>query len=625
MCAVDLQPYYHYFTNDAYFGASHGGAYIKVPAPLESIPVLQRGGHIVPRRDLVRRAATLMWRDPITLVVAVDLTGTSATGSLYLDDGETFDNVKGDFVHRDFRLQPHSKDPKKTLVLRNRAVEGHNPANAFAQKISDVTVRQVVVKGLATKPTCVRLEGEGVGLEFDWTDGVAATASRRSSGKPASVLTIKDVGAAVIHDWDVLLEFDASKACSVTPAIDYDAALQSPECPTGQFLCRNEGHIPSCILRSRVNDGVCDPECCDGSDETDGKVLCGNRCAAVGEAYRRETAEADRKRRVGASIRADYIKFGDRERTKLQGDLEKIIQEIAVLQNREQATRTTLEALEREEAGEIERKKDSQLFQRIVEMQEAIKALRVQRHNLEGQVSELGDILSDLSRDFNPNYQDMAVLGATRAYKEWRTSHGLADDSEDRVPMSTSVEGSEAVVDHSDEDLKKLEEEDPLSLIDSINLRVAPSSSSGVASRASQCYPPVRHENTDARSPTVFRVEDYLPEKWKPSYNTYKQSLVDILVRAGVIYPPTVVNGSDRPELLKARTQHNDLVEQIRSAEMRKEDTEKQLDKDWGRDWEWKKLEGTCVEQNTGEYDIEALFAPAAKLLHRGHVGSQAD
>lgn len=499
MRTPDSQPYYHYFTNDAYFGASHGGAHVKVPAPLESIPVLQRGGHIVPRRDLVRRAATLMWRDPITLVVAVDLAGTSANGSLYLDDGETYDNVKGDFVHRDFRLQPHSKDPKKTLVLRNRAVEGHNPANAFAQKISDVTVRQVVVKGLATKPTCVRLEGEGVGLEFDWTDGVAATASCRSSGKPASVLTIKDVGAAVIHDWDVLLEFDASKACSVTPAIDYDAALQSPECPAGHFLCRNEGHIPSCILRSRVNDGVCDPECCDGSDETDGKVLCGNRCATVGEAYRRETAEADRKRRVGASIRADYIKFGARERAKLQGELENLIKEIAVLQNREQATRTTLEALEREEAGEIERKKDSQLFQRIVEMQEAIKALRVQRHNLEGQVSELGDILSDLSRDFNPNYQDMAVLGATRAYKEWRTSHGLPDDSEDRVPMSTSVEGSEAVVDNSDEDLKKLEEEDPLSLINSIHLRVAPSSSSGVASRTCQCYCPlVRRENADA-------------------------------------------------------------------------------------------------------------------------------
>lgn len=25
------------------------------------------------------------------------------------------------------------------------------------------------------------------------------------------------------------------------------------------------------------------------------------------------------------------------------------------------------------------------------------------------------------------------------------------------------------------------------------------------------------------------------------------------------------------------------------------------LDKDWGRDWEWKKLDGTCVEKDTGE------------------------
>ena len=116
-----------------------------------------------------------------------------------------------------------------------------------------------------------------------------------------------------------------------------------------------------------------------------------------------------------------------------------------------------------------------------------------------------------------------------------------------------------------------------------------------------------------------------MPEKWKPSYDTYKQSLVDILVRAGVIYPPTVTNGSDRPELLKARTQHNDLVEQIRSAETRKEDTEQQLDKDWGRDWEWKKLEGTCVEQNTGEYVFRVVPAEAAQPLHCGRIDSQAD
>lgn len=437
-----------------------------------------------------------MWRDPITLVVAADLAGTSATGSLYLDDGETFDNAKGDFVHRSFQLQPHSRDQKKTLVLRNRAASGYNPMNAYAQKISDVTVREVVVKGLPSRPACVRLEGQSVGLEYSWEDGASATGSRRSSGKTASVLTIKDAGAAIIRDWDLLLEFDAAKSCSTMPALDYDAALQSPECPAGRFLCRNEGHIPSCILRSRVNDGICDPECCDGSDETDGKVSCGNRCAAVGEAYRKEQAEADRKRRVGASLRADYIKFGSKERTKLEAELRKVDEEIAGLRSQEQAAKATLEALEQEEAGDIERKKDSQLYERITEMQSAIKALRVQRQNLEGQVGELGGILTDLSRDFNPNYQDMAVLGATRAYRDWRQTHGLSaeatgEEGEERVPVSTAVDGGEPVPDRTDEELKRLEDEDPLSLIDSINLRVAPSTSSGVAGRKFLTFPAV--------------------------------------------------------------------------------------------------------------------------------------
>lgn len=40
--------------------------------PIHKIPVLLRGGTILPKRERVRRASTLMLRDPYTLVVAVD-------------------------------------------------------------------------------------------------------------------------------------------------------------------------------------------------------------------------------------------------------------------------------------------------------------------------------------------------------------------------------------------------------------------------------------------------------------------------------------------------------------------------------------------------------------------------
>lgn len=61
------------------------------------IPVFQRGGSIIPRKDRVRRASTLMREDPYTLVVALD-TDRKAQGTLYIDDEHTFD-------YRQVRLQ----------------------------------------------------------------------------------------------------------------------------------------------------------------------------------------------------------------------------------------------------------------------------------------------------------------------------------------------------------------------------------------------------------------------------------------------------------------------------------------------------------------------------------------
>ena len=77
-------------------GGSHS-----VSAPVEKIPVYQRGGSIVPRQQRLRRCSSLMTHDPYTLVIALDKNG-QASGELYMDDGKTFDYQKGQFHHRRF-------------------------------------------------------------------------------------------------------------------------------------------------------------------------------------------------------------------------------------------------------------------------------------------------------------------------------------------------------------------------------------------------------------------------------------------------------------------------------------------------------------------------------------------
>jgi hypothetical protein len=83
------------------------------------------------------------------------------------------------------------------------------------------------------------------------------------------------------------------------------------------------------------------------------------------------------------------------------------------------------------------------------------------------------------------------VLGATRAYKDWRVANGLSEEQEidkdgqtDDVPTQQNLPEGELADDYADEDLKTLEEEDPLTLIDSLSTRVGTPLTSGVASSA---------------------------------------------------------------------------------------------------------------------------------------------
>ena len=81
----------------------------------------------------------------------------------------------------------------------------------------------------------------------------------------------------------------------------------------------------------------------------------------------------------------------------MEADVDKMGREIGKLEERETVLKRALEEVEVSQAGDIERKKNSVLFERIVEMQGAIKSLRRQRSHLETNVADLSSILGDLS------------------------------------------------------------------------------------------------------------------------------------------------------------------------------------------------------------------------------------
>jgi alpha-glucosidase (family GH31 glycosyl hydrolase) len=72
-----------------------------VSVTMDGIPVYIRGGRIVPRYENPVNNTIDTIVTPLTLIIACDENGR-AEGSLYLDDGITFNCTEGEFLHRYF-------------------------------------------------------------------------------------------------------------------------------------------------------------------------------------------------------------------------------------------------------------------------------------------------------------------------------------------------------------------------------------------------------------------------------------------------------------------------------------------------------------------------------------------
>ncbi|TKY88728.1 hypothetical protein EX895_002359 [Sporisorium graminicola] len=236
------RPYYNYFTHEVYQGTERGRS-VTVPAPLtEQLPLLLRGGSILPLRERARRAAELGRTDPFTLIIALDKQertaqsgskGILAEGSLYLDDGQTYDFEEGQFVWRRFEWTRDSASGAQSLRSKDEAAikmaDAHlvlgdskqllpyQEQNEFAASIQGVRVSKLVVLGLEKEPKAVRVNGQRINgqeqthaIEWTWKSGASSSSKGNAFGlgsNTASELVIKDPAVAIISDWTIDFEF----------------------------------------------------------------------------------------------------------------------------------------------------------------------------------------------------------------------------------------------------------------------------------------------------------------------------------------------------------------------------------------------------------------------------------
>lgn len=188
---ADDELYYDYFDYTVY---SKPGRY-RIVAPLERIPILAQGGHIIPRKDRPRRSSSLMKYDPITLVVTLGKAG-NAEGSLYVDDGETYDYQSGAYIHSNFVFDSKSS----TLSSKDLTVEG-SMTRSYHRSMAEVRVERIIFIGAPSewqgKTSVLCEQGSGKHerrIEFNaGTNGKAAWA------------VIRDPKVSITKDWMISL------------------------------------------------------------------------------------------------------------------------------------------------------------------------------------------------------------------------------------------------------------------------------------------------------------------------------------------------------------------------------------------------------------------------------------
>jgi len=107
---------------------------VEIDAPIAKIPAFIEGGHILFKREIYRRSSKLMVNDPYTLLVAPTLDNGSASGKLYVDDGETFSYENGEYLETVVSLLAKS-------ILKNDIV--HIPVNADC--LGNTMIEKIVI------------------------------------------------------------------------------------------------------------------------------------------------------------------------------------------------------------------------------------------------------------------------------------------------------------------------------------------------------------------------------------------------------------------------------------------------------------------------------------------------
>lgn len=186
---------------DFFTGAKVAAGTSEIAVTMDSIPLFQRGGTIVPSKHRLRRSTAGMTNDPITLYIALDQRG-HAYGELYMDDEDTFDYEHGAFLHRTFsfsdgRLNSHAHNPE--------LFPGKSRTKTFS---TNAALERVVIFGLPKMPTKIASSESGVIHPIGSPqESLVHVGGIIPFSQVGDALVIRQPKLPIAGDWFIKLEF----------------------------------------------------------------------------------------------------------------------------------------------------------------------------------------------------------------------------------------------------------------------------------------------------------------------------------------------------------------------------------------------------------------------------------
>ncbi|KAF9954124.1 hypothetical protein BGZ72_004887 [Mortierella alpina] len=217
-------------------------------------------------------------------------------------------------------------------------------------------------------------------------------------------------------------------------------------CGTGYFYCANAGHMPAYIKTSRLNDGVCDPECCDGSDEFNGAVQCPDICEQVGKEAREERDRVRKIEKEGGKIRQGYIAYGTDAKKKLQKQLNSLQAKFSAIQQRASDTKAAFDEANAKREEHLQKTKIEREAARKTQLAPLIEQQNKRLAHAMDIKSGLRAALEELKEKYNKNYHDLAVKNTITGLDEYlkeleqQTTNTAADESQDAERERTADE-----------------------------------------------------------------------------------------------------------------------------------------------------------------------------------------